>query len=308
MEKLNRLMVGLDLSEMDTTLINYAAFLCSGFPVEKIYFIHVEKSLDIPEEILQDTGSSFIPADERLCAMLEEKIKPVFDALPNVQTRVQVVEGQPLKELLRWSKLKSVDLILVGRKLQLRGSGVLPEKLLRVGKVSMLFVPENAQPALRRVVVSLDYSDYSLMALENILLSVGANPGVEIICLHVYQVPTGYITLGISYVDFDKRMQNFAREKFDRVLERFPELGGQNALRLIRQEQGEDAGELIVLEAKRAKADLLVIGAKGKSAAALLVLGSTTEKVLRSNDDIPLVVFKKLNEEVGILDAIISGE
>ncbi|WP_242928174.1 universal stress protein [Pontibacter vulgaris] len=308
MNAVNRLMVGLDLTVMDETLIRYAAFMCSCFPVEKVYFLHVERNLDIPQEILLDTGSSHMPADERFCDLLEDKLRPYFEQLPHVQVRVQVVEGSPLKELLHWSKVKHIDLIMVGRKFRLKGSGLLPGKLLRTGRVSILFIPENAETVLKRVVVSIDFSEYSTMALEHVLRLTNTQPGIEIICMHVYQVPPGYITLGISYDEFDRRMQGFANEKFERVLERFPELGSHANLRLVKQQQDEVAGELIVLEAKRAKADLLVIGAKGKSAAALFVLGSTTEKVLRYNDDIPLIVFKKRDEEIGFLDAIISGD
>jgi nucleotide-binding universal stress UspA family protein len=307
MNTLKRIMVGLDLSEMDDTLIRYTAFLCSISEIERVYFIHAEKSLDIPAEVLEGMPNG-MTVDEKIRVAMEEKVRSYFGPESRVHIEVQVVEGSPLKELLHWSKIKNIDMVLAGRKLHMRGSGVLAQKLLRTGRVSVLFVPENAEPKLNHIVVSVDFSEYSLMALERILNSALPRPEVRITCLHAYQVPTGYITLGMSYEAFDERMKGFAVDKFQQVLARFPDLADRATLRLVKQENEDDIGELVVLEAKRAKADMLVIGAKGKSAAALFVLGSVTEKILRHNDDIPMIVYKKSKEEIGFLDALLSNE
>lgn len=308
MNTLKRIMVGLDLSEMDDTLIRYTAFLCSISEIERVYFIHAEKSLDIPEEVLESMPNG-MPADEKLRISLEEKVQSHFGPDSRAQVEVQVVEGSPLKELLHWSKEKQIDLVLTGRKFHLRGSGLLAQKILRTGRVSVLFVPENFdQPRLDHIVVSVDFSEYSLMALERMLDSAIARPEVRITCMHAYQVPSGYITLGIRYEDFDERMKGFARNKFAQVLERFPELAERATLHLVKQDNEDDIGELVVVEAKRLKADMLVIGAKGKSAAALFVLGSVTEKILRYNDDVPMIVYKKEKEEIGFLEALLSND
>ncbi|WP_299708685.1 universal stress protein [uncultured Pontibacter sp.] len=307
MNTLKRIMVGLDLSEMDDTLIRYTAFLCSISEIEKVYFIHAEKSLDIPAEILEGMPNGMTP-DEKIRVAMEEKVRSYFGSESQAKIEVQVVEGSPLKELLHWSKVKQIDMVVVGRKFHMRGSGVLAQKILRSGRVSVMFVPENEDPILNHIMVSVDFSEYSMMALDRILHSALTRPEVNITCLHVYQVPTGYITLGMSYEDFDERMQGFARDKFEQVLSRFPELRDRATLRLVKQENEDDVGELIVIEAKRARADMLVIGAKGKSAAALFVLGSVTEKILRHNDDMPMIVYKKEKEEIGFLDALLSGD
>ncbi|GAB3815301.1 universal stress protein [Pontibacter rugosus] len=307
MNTLTRITVGLDLTEMDETLIRYAAFLCSQSAIEQVYFVHTEKHLDIPAELIANIPAPVSEA-KAMKQVIEQKVKFYFDQLPHVQVQVQIIEGSPVKEMLHHAKETNTELILVGRKLRLQGSGVLAQKLLRSGRVSVLFVSENAEPVLGRIVVSVDFSEYSMMALERLLHSALALPSIEIVCLHVYEVPSGYITLGESFEAFDDRMRGFAKEKFDQVLQRFPQLEGRASLKLVRQDTNEDLGGLIVLEARRAQADLLVIGAKGKSAAALFVLGSVTEKVLRHNDEIPLLVFKNRKESIGFLDAILGND
>ncbi|WP_114784045.1 universal stress protein [Botryobacter ruber] len=308
MYTLKKLMVGLDLTKMDETLIRYAAFLCSQSSIRQVLFVHIIQEVEIPEELKQDYRQQNVPLERSITSDLETKVSQYFAQLPQVQTEIQVVEGKPLKGLLRGAKQYHPDLMLVGRKLHLRGSGVLPQKLLRSGKTSILFLPENAEPVLKKILVSIDFSDCSLMALDRVLHSALTRPDVEVSCLHVYEVPTGYITLGESYADFEDRMKGFATEKFDQVLAKFPELGSRTSLKLVKRESEDDIGELIVLHAKRDRADMLVIGAKGKSAAAVFMVGSVTEKILRHDNDIPLTVFKNEKEETGLLDALLTEE
>lgn len=308
MNQLTRLLVGLDLTEMDERLIRYAAFLCEQPSIEKVIFMHAEKTLEIPHELMKSFTHQNEPAEDTVQKLIEAKVKPYFQNLPHVEVEVVVVEGTPVRELLSWSKDEKSDLIIVGRKLHLRGSGILPQKLLRSGRVSLLFVTENAEPVINRIVVSIDFSDYSMMALDQMLHSALNRPEVEIICLHIYEVPSGYITMGESFEEFDEKMKGYARKKFDQVLSDFPELKERAHLHLVRKEHEVDMGEKIVMQARKLKADLLVIGAKGKSAAALFILGSVTEKILRYNDTIPLVVFKKKNESLGFLDALLNTD
>ncbi|MBC5991776.1 universal stress protein [Pontibacter cellulosilyticus] len=305
MTTLKRIMVGLDLTPMDDTLIRYAAFLSAELQIDKVYFIHIVKSLDIPQELLNDLEHQQLPPDENLRQQIATRVNTAFSGI-NTETEVLVEEGIPLKGLLHWSKIKQIDLMLVGRKLRLRGSGVLAQKLLRLGKTGVLFVSETAEPHLNHILVSIDFSEYSEMALNRVLHSALNRPNVKVYCLHVYEVPTGYRTLGMTYEAFEERMRGFAQEKYDRLLSKFPELKDRAQFIMVRQGHDDDIGALVVMEAKRVRADMLVIGAKGLTAAAHFVLGSVTEKILRHDMDIPLLVFKKEKEEVGFLDALLS--
>ncbi len=305
MNMLNRIMVGLDLTAMDGTLINYAAFISAELQVEKVYFIHVEKDLDIPNELLEELELKNLPADENYRQHILSKVEPAFNGI-NTQVEIMIKEGVPLKELLHWSKIKQIDLMLVGRKLRLRGSGVLAQKLLRTGQTGVLFVPETSEPRLDTIMVSVDFSEYSEMALNRVLHSALNKPNVQVYCLHVYQVPTGYRTLGMTYEAFDERMRGFAEDKYNNLLSKFPELRNRAELLLVRRGDEDDIGELIVMEAKRARTDMLVIGAKGMTALAHFVLGSVTEKILRHDLDIPLMIFKKEHEDMGLLDALLN--
>ncbi|MDA0195615.1 MAG: hypothetical protein O2887_11620 [Bacteroidetes bacterium] len=48
----NILLVGLDFSEMDDTLIRYSHMLSELSVVSHIYFVHIVKDLEIPDAVL----------------------------------------------------------------------------------------------------------------------------------------------------------------------------------------------------------------------------------------------------------------
>ena len=48
-----RVLVALDLTEMDETLIAYTSFLGTIFDIDKLYFFHVARSLELPEQLLE---------------------------------------------------------------------------------------------------------------------------------------------------------------------------------------------------------------------------------------------------------------
>ena len=307
MDTLNRLLVGLDLSPADQTLIKYTAFICTQLQVRQVTFIHVEGHLETPPDLVKNLRKENRESEAHIRDMIASRVAADFSELPQVETEVLVETGSPLKQLLYWATERQADLILVGRKLRLRGSGVLGQKLLRRGRNSVLFVPEAFEPRLRKVVVRIDFSHHSEMALDRVRHFALAQPDVQVACLHVYQVPTGYITLGMSYEDFDRRMQDIALEKYENLMARFPGLQQRVEFVLVRQGEHNDVGAMLVMEAKRLHADMLVMGAKGMTTVAVYVIGSVTEKVLHYDMDIPLLVFENKDEEkLSFLDAIME--
>jgi len=57
-------MVGLDFTATDATLVRYTLFFCRHFQPEKIYFINVQRHLDVPDSVLQEFPNIEKPRDE----------------------------------------------------------------------------------------------------------------------------------------------------------------------------------------------------------------------------------------------------
>ena len=61
--------------------------------------------------------------------------------------------------------------------------------------------------------------------------------------------------------------------------------------------------KLVYDEAKKKKADLIIMGAKGRTMASALLIGSKSERMIRINEEIPLLMIRKKGAVAGLLDA-----
>ena len=64
MYRYKRLLVGLTMAERDEATLKYAAMIARMAESEKVYFIHVAPSLEIPQEIREQYSDQFEPVDE----------------------------------------------------------------------------------------------------------------------------------------------------------------------------------------------------------------------------------------------------
>ncbi len=108
---------------------------------------------------MQNLPSEGKPIDESLLAAMQAKVRAVFGEAPKAEIACEVIEGSPLAQLTHWAKVKKIDLILVGKKHTLKGTGVVPGKLARTCRTSVLFVPEKVPEQLRRILVPVNFSD-----------------------------------------------------------------------------------------------------------------------------------------------------
>ena len=107
-----------------------------------------------------------------------------------------------------------IDLVMVGRKKEKKGGGIVIHRLARRAGCSLLIVPQGVKESIRTILVPIDFSDYSSSALdEAISVAVNSSSEVKIIAQNVYQVPSGYHYTGKSYEEFALIMkQNAERD------------------------------------------------------------------------------------------------
>jgi nucleotide-binding universal stress UspA family protein len=294
-------MVGLDLSKADQTLIQYTRFLCSFLDISHIYFLHVEKTLEW--EGLEEEMDIREPKDESLQQRMADSIRDMF-AGTEIEVDIEVVEGDPARELLHWAKIKQVDLVVIGKKVDEDGTGVVPDLMARKAPCSVLIVTSNAPIKLDRIVIPIDFSKYSEMALEEVAAFKRRAPGIVLMGHMVSRVPVGYYKTGKSHEEFEQIMRGNLQKKFDDFIATHRAEGLQ-IKPIITIEDKKSIGETIHDIAKEHHADLIIIGAKGHSAASVLLLGSVTERMIRRDKHIPILILKKKGETLGFLEALL---
>ena len=293
-------LAGLDLSKMDNYVIQFAALVCKVLSVRQIYFIHVTKSSELPADVLEEYPGLVSPSDESIQTELDKKVKGYFTDNPDIEVNVEVQSGEAIACLLRYTKVKDVDLIFMGRKRSLEGSGIVSGRLARKSPCSLLLVPENPPTKLEKIMVPVDFSGYAKKAFS-CAQSIASSTGASLSCANIYKVPTGYHTTGKSYDEFAKIMEGHARNDYRKFLKSIGE--EEIPCDFLLSKDGDYAG-LLYQHGAVERADLIVVGSKGRTAAAVALIGSLAEKLTYLNFTIPLLIMKKKGENMGFLQAI----
>lgn len=306
MYQLNRLMIALDLSEMDETLIKYTAFIANLIRAEQIYFIHVQKFLDIPEELKEQLyGSSPQPIDEILQNEMEKSVAKHFKNYKDFGTEFITVEGTQLNQLLRWSHIKKIDLFVAGHKNKNQGSGVLPHRLARRAACSVLFVPENVKLQCNKIFVGLDFSPNSRFALKK-AMGIAKLAGASIHCHHIYSVPSGFHTSGKSFEEYATIMEAHAHKRYTKFISETEIPEGVEIFPVFSVDKGGKAPIVFTQKAHEIGADLILVSSKGRSSLAALILGSFTERVMEADKETVMLVVKDKKKNMGALEALLK--
>lgn len=304
---IKKLIVCLDQSPMDQTLVQYAEFISKVNQTKKIYFVNVIKNLTVPKEVLEEFPNLVENMINERKEAMEAVVKENFKDTKGVSFSYVVKEGSLSKKILKLAEEKSADMIIIGRKINLPGTGVASLRLARRASCSLLIIPEGSLPKLTKLLVPSDFSEYSKDALEEAIMVADkfGKDNLEIICQNVYSVPSGYHYTGKTYEEFSQIMQLHAEINYKKFIRKI-DTKGIKITPIYTKDDNDDPVEEIVSKALEIKADGIIIGAKGRTAATALFIGSMAERLIQYNDSMPLLVTRPKGKNAGILDYILE--
>jgi len=292
--------VGLDLTEMDDRIIEYLKILIKSLPLKRIIFVHIAKKLELPEEITNKYPALLAPLDENIEDGIQQKVTPLLEN-STIDYDIIVQEGAPLENFLRISKIKNADLVILGRKRNLKGSGLLSGHIVRKSPASILFVTERFTTSIQNILVPLDFSKHSVIALD-LALRLKEHSNANIHFSHIYSVPTGFYKTGKTYEEFAEIMKGHATNNLAQFLREYEVKGDFPCEYLLSDD--ESKAELINNYAHKLNTDLILIGSRGRTRTSALLIGSIVEKVLLLDSDIPILVVKNRGENMGFFEAL----
>ena len=293
-----RWMVGLDFTSVDEKVINRVNHLSRIIKPDIIHFFHVEKELNIPVYIPEEFKNVVTTPQEHYQEKMEAIITAHFDN-DDVEWKATVVGGKTFETLLKWAKKEKIDFFIVGRKKSNHGSGILPHKLLRSLSSPALFIPEMKMAGTKKILVAVDFSKHSKIALKT-ALKLAESGNIKVECLHIFSVPIGHYSTGKSFEEFADIMKKNAQKEFDAITK---SLNCTVDLKSVLLEKSSPA-ELIYNESKKGNYDLVMMGSKGQTDASVILLGSTSEKLIRMNDNCMTWIVKLKDEHIGFFRAL----
>ncbi len=305
MYKFSKILVGLDRTEIDHDLIKAASDICELSGAQEVFFINIIKDFHMPDSLLKEFPGLLDKAVKERQELLEADVKNNFKySEVKITVNVIVEHGQVTKSLLKIAGAEKVDLIVLGRKNEKKGGGILLNRIARRAGCSLLIVPKGAEFKTDTILVPTDFSDYSKQAMDKaISFARKSKSHVKIVVQNVYIVPTGYHYTGKSFEEFGVIMKENAKKDYHVFINQF-DIEGFDVVDVYSLDKDDDIITDIFRSAKTRKANLIIIGAKGRTATTALFIGSKAEKLIQLESHTPLLVIRPKGKRAGLLEYI----
>jgi nucleotide-binding universal stress UspA family protein len=285
MTETKNILVALDLSDIDNTLIEYASFIAESLQVEKVYFVHNIKKYEISElfeEQLKDLNLDEIIGDE-----LNEKVAEKFTS--SVAWEVLISEDPYSESLINYIVDKyEIQLALIGNKNKSRGTGVVSGKLLRLLKCDILSIPKDTTPVISSIWAGTDFSNASKKVFK-VAESLQKTTTAKVKAMHIYNVPVQFSPY-IPKEHLDSKIENHLKEKYAKFIKKIAFDGDLTSEIIL----GRDIGiaEKLISKAEASGVHLIIVGDKGRNTFSSLLVGSVTEELFNQDMEVPLWIVK----------------
>ena len=279
------ILIALDLSDLDETLIRYANHLSQTFDVEKIYFIHNIKKYEISEIIEQEIKD--VDLEEVISEELNDRISEIMHDKSDWEV---LISDDPYTESLIsyiCNKLQ-ISSVLLGNKNGENGSGLVGFKILRLLKCNIFWIPKLKDFNFKSIWISTDFSAPSQKSFK-----VGAlfqkQSQAQVTAVHVFNVPLHFSPY-INNSKIENKVDKHVQGKFDQFIKKIKYPYPLNTITIA----GRDANAASKLrqESKRYDVSLLIVADKGGGTFSNLMVGSVTMELFMRDLEIPLFIAK----------------
>jgi nucleotide-binding universal stress UspA family protein len=271
MKLLEKILVAVDFAQPSRDVLRMATLLAKSFHSE-IILIHV---IPIIAGLKIDKGKVRRIETQKL---IEIEIDLKKKGISSVETIVRF--GIPFERIIEHSEELDSNLIIIGsgEKEKQFLLGTTAERVIIYANKPVLVVKRGAPPLIRRICCPVDFSETSERALKNaIYLSTTFQSHLSI--LTVFEpLLSSYFGMGQTPGESkEKILVKRQQQQFDKFLRRFNFENLNWNKKILRGRPHQE----ILRAIHDTKSDLLVMGSTGKTGLKRMIMGSTTEKVVR---------------------------
>ncbi len=292
MQLFKRIGVFLKGTRLDRAVLGFASHISRSGDHELV-FAHVTNP--------NDPGSGPEPS----AAEFDQQVREQLPDNPAAKIETRVLTGDQTDNILRCSRDEDLDLAILGRKLpssQL-GLGAKISRIVRKVPCSVLVVPELCEPHFDRIMVAIDCSDHSRLAMETALeIANACESKPQVVAVTVRSVGRGHDVAGFTFQEAADYQINYGQKQLTDFLARIP-TGGIDIDKMVLI--SESPALAVTHAAMARKMDIVIVGSRGASSTAAALLGSNSERLL-ATCALPTLVVKEKGETLNLLEAIFS--
>ncbi len=294
MSEIQHILAATDFSSSSLEAVDRGFLLASELQAQ--YTVMHALGLEALAPLRALLGAREAEVSQRLLAQTHLELEQaVADATRHhsVVPSLQVEAGLAGDVVTTWAESHDVGLVVVGA----HGSGFLQRmllgstasRLLRKSRTPVLVVKQEPRGPYRRVLVPLDFSRGSLLAIR---LVRQVAPQADLLLLHVFDVPfEGKMQFAGVDAELVAQYRREARERATRQLHELAASAGLQPEDYTALVLYGDAVREVVMHEERDHCDLIVMGKHGTHVSEELLLGSVTNRVLaESRSDVLVVV------------------
>lgn len=283
------MMVCLDLTDIDPSLIEYASFLSQTLETDKVIFFHAIQAYDLPDK----SSKKFPDLQSSLSNTIQEEINSVVSSHFKRRTKTEVItkiEDEDAANVINdFIEKEEVDLALIGQKYGEDREGRYGQKIAASAKADLLFVPENPSLSVNHILNVLDLSKESEKAFIR-TRDIAQVTGAEITCYYIYDTSKSYFPA--STHETSSAFQKQFQKKFRKYLKKFDLTPKDVYGEFEVNDELKSQAEKLYNKAERMQADLIIIGAKGQTSSFTSLLGNVSENLRRMEKEIPVMIMK----------------
>ncbi|NSL86863.1 universal stress protein [Chitinophaga sp. Mgbs1] len=282
-----KVLAGFDLSDMDPALVRYLEVLEQWLPVQQFIFLHNIKINELPEEMR--SASMLTTIAQRIRKKITETIRAIYTPRASFDVRVTF---EPFSEIAftQACQQQKTDLVLLGNKQQLEGSGGLSQKLIRMLPAAVLLVPETFRGFPHRIAMAIDFSRYTPAIVQWQQFIARSKPGSEDITFTpVYVSKMSYHFFPIlSDHELEASLKKDEAEKSKKWRTLY---AAQSPLHIIHAHEKNIASTLLSY-ARHNNIHIILMGVKGASSLTNLFMGSVANEMVQRETDVCLLLVK----------------
>jgi nucleotide-binding universal stress UspA family protein len=280
--KLDLMLVCLDLTDIDSHLIDYALFLAGKAGTSRIIFTHVIQAYDLTD--LKPTELTEL--QEKVQSRLEARIDRLIKGPVHTRVLVEIEQEDASRRVIEISREQKADLVILGKKYGENRDLRYEKKITEEVESNLLFVPEDALLSTDHILCALDFSEDSKHAFT-LALELKGGREAQLSCYYLYDTGSSYFPASTlrSSASFEQRLRKRVKaflSEFDLKPEEVP------CHIEIDDSQTRSHAQRLTDHA----ASLVIVGAKGDVSSATSVLGNTIKNLRHIDYRAPVLIIK----------------